>query len=98
MNTLKYKNGISFCTLKNENQLRQLRFLTVCTSAKNHHLPFRPRWINYIYAKLNRYFWLDCHLCGQEFGGHECYGSSGNRGICPSCVLKRFNETGSFYE
>lgn len=82
--------------LKNENELRKLYFLTRMTTQINHRLPFNPRFINQIYANINAYFWLDCHKCGQNFGGHEWYGSDNCTGICPSCVLKHYNETGEF--
>ena len=84
--------------LKSENQLRELYYLTRETTAKNHHLPFRPRWINQLYAFFGRYFWLPCHICGQYSGGHEWMGSDDNTmtGICPTCTLKVYNDTGWF--
>jgi len=82
--------------LKSENQLRRHFFNTIQTSATNHHIPFKPRFINMIYAHCNAYFWLPCHKCGQNFGGHESYGSENYKSVCPSCVLKYYNETGKF--
>ena len=35
----------------------------------------RWRWLNWIYAPLNGYFWLPCPLCGKNFGGHEIRGT-----------------------
>ncbi len=29
------------------------------------------RFLNKIYAFINGYFWANCILCGQYFGGHE---------------------------
>jgi len=34
--------------LKNENKLKQHYFNTIQTTAKEHHIPFKPRWINMI--------------------------------------------------
>lgn len=86
--------GKSFVTLKNENEVRQYYFLTTCTTAKNHRLPFHPRFINAIYAFFCGYFWLPCDICGKKYGGHETYGSKECTTICPRCVLKHYNETG----
>lgn len=80
--------------LSNENQLRKHYFKTVQTTAVNHHMPFKPRFLNKIFAKINSFFWLNCHLCDEKFGGHEFYGSNKMVGVCPTCVLKHFNETG----
>lgn len=53
---------------------------------------WRIRWISYLYAWINSYFWLPCPLCGRHFGGHEWY--PGNtlmispyqgKGVCPRC-------------
>ena len=84
--------------LKNGDAVRRLYNLTVQTSANNNLIPFRPRFINKWYAHLMGYFWLPCHKCGKKFGGHEWYGSEAHQGICPRCVLKRYNETGSLNE
>lgn len=35
-------------------------------------LPYRPRWLNRIYANRRGYFWLPCARCDRMFGGHEC--------------------------
>lgn len=80
--------------LKNENALREYYFKTVQTTEYHHHIPFKPRWINYLYANLNGYFWFSCYKCGQKYGGHETYGSVNNRLVCPTCALKNYNETG----
>lgn len=92
------KNGLCFCELENVDQLKQLHYLTTCSTKKYNYVPFKPRWINMIYAFICGYFWLPCHKCGNHFGGHEWFGSSGNTGVCPECVLKTFNETGKFDE
>ncbi len=34
-------------------------------------MPYRPRWLNHIYAVVTGYFWAPCPLCGEMFGGHE---------------------------
>lgn len=34
-----------------------------------------PRFLHYLHAHLNGYFWLPCPLCGNKFGGHEKGGS-----------------------
>jgi hypothetical protein len=82
--------------LESENELRELYYLITETNRENHKLPFRPRWLNQFYAWLCGYFWLPCHICGQEYGGHEWIGSDDNTmtGICPSCSLKVYNDTG----
>lgn len=33
--------------------------------------PVRWRWLNRLYARYYRYFWLPCPICGEGFGGHE---------------------------
>lgn len=83
-------------TFNNENQLRKHYFKVVQTTAINHHIPFKPRFLNKIYADICGYFWLNCHLCNNKFGGHEWYGSENMVGVCPSCTLKHFNKTGKF--
>ena len=40
--------------LKNVNQLRILHFLTSQTTAVNHNLHYKPRWINQLYAFITR--------------------------------------------
>lgn len=30
-----------------------------------------PRFVHWVYAKLNGYFWMPCPRCGRGFGGHE---------------------------
>ena len=34
-------------------------------------LPYKPRWLNKLYANINCLFWLPCPICGEKFGGHE---------------------------
>jgi len=77
--------------LSSVNELKRLKGM-------NKFLPFKPRFINKLYANLNGYFWLPCHLCDRNYGGHEWYGSDDRimKGICPECVLKTYNETGEF--
>lgn len=82
--------------LQSENEVRQLYFLTTSTTQTKHNIPFNPRILNRLYALLNANFWLPCHKCDQYFGGHEFYGSEGHVGVCPTCVLKHFNNTGKF--
>lgn len=53
-------------------------------------LPYRPRFINKMFAYLLGYFWLPCPLCGEDFGGHEwrvsLMRSTGEgKGVCPKC-------------
>jgi hypothetical protein len=42
----------------------------------------RFRTINRWYANVGGYFWTDCPLCGQMFGGHEW--RDGPNGECSS--------------
>lgn len=83
--------------LKNEDEVREYYFRTVnpvTVPARNSGwIPFRPRWLNWIYAMLNGYFWLPCE-CGKYFGGHEWYGSHEDHGVCPTCTMETFNLTG----
>jgi len=70
------------------------------TTATPSPLPYKPRWINWLYACFNAYFWLPCPLCGKKFGGHEWYasidnGCGGGRGVCPECSLANYNKTES---
>jgi len=30
-----------------------------------------PRWMHYLYAFFNGYYWSRCPICGQMYGGHE---------------------------
>jgi hypothetical protein len=47
------------------------------------------------YAKRHGYYWLPCHLCGEEFGGHEHGGMVPtpdpyrSTTICPRCTAER---------
>lgn len=88
----------SYKQLKSEDDLRRLFFLTVQTSQEEHSMPFKPRWINRLYAHILGYFWLPCNICGKNYGGHETYGSSNitMTTICPTCTLRTYNKTGSF--
>jgi hypothetical protein len=54
-----------------------------------------PRWFNYLYAFLNRYFWLSCPICNKNFGGHEALDEglimndiSSGQAVCPRCLEK----------
>lgn len=55
----------------------------------------RERTYQRRYARRHGYFWLPCHLCGDEYGGHEGGGSLPTdafgrfTGICPSCTAER---------
>lgn len=60
-------------------------------------LPYRPRWLNRIYARLLGYFWLPCPLCVEPFGGHEwlhdgrhdlSLGGGLKIGTCPRCPVE----------
>jgi hypothetical protein len=59
-------------------------------------LPYRPRIINRIYAKMNHFFWLPCDICGEYYGGHEwkddhtvtCQRTGRGRGVCPKKTCK----------
>lgn len=56
-------------------------------------IPYRPRWINFLVARLFGYFWLPCPICGNNFGGHEwsetLYSNySSGFGTCPECVTE----------
>jgi len=63
-----------------------------------------PRWLHKIRAFLGGYFWLDCDLCGEKFGGHEshrCESLMSSPGLgtltCPNCkeeTIKRNIENG----
>ena len=33
-----------------------------------------PRFLHRAYARLLRYYWLPCPVCGRMFGGHEKHG------------------------
>ena len=81
--------------MKTVRQLRKHYFSSRWTNAVNHHLPYKPRWINFLYATLLGYFWLPCHKCNTKFGGHESYASEDYKCICPKCGIKQYNETGS---
>lgn len=61
-------------------------------------LPYRPRWLNRLVARLTGFFWLPCPLCKRPFGGHEWRMYDGKlssiptgtphtyEGICPVCT------------
>ncbi len=57
------------------------------------HLPYRPRFINKLYAWVMGYFWLPCPVCGNNFGGHEWRepyeglmdSPFHGKGVCPKC-------------
>lgn len=34
-------------------------------------LPRHPRWLNWLWTRIARLFWLPCPRCGELFGGHE---------------------------
>ena len=67
-------------------------FAIIQTTKMNHGLPYKPRWINKLYAKLFGFFWLECDKCGTEYGGHEAYDGENNRCVCPECSVKKHNE------
>jgi len=51
------------------------------------------RWLHRLYAKVFRYFWIPCPICGKMFGGHEAMKNGGvlwvseHRGkcVCKNC-------------
>lgn len=65
-------------------------------------LPYRPRFLNKIWAFIFGYFWLPCPLCGNKFGGHECWESlmvsySEGVGVCPKCITKAKEQNAAFF-
>jgi len=89
---------ILWTMLKNVSELKTLYKTETCTTQKFPNIPHRPRWVNFLYAKYKRFFWLACPHCLTKFGGHEWYGSdeNTNKAICPECTLKIYNQTGDF--
>lgn len=73
-------------------ELKRAYFKVVQTTAKPSPLPYKPRWLNAIYATINGYFWLSCPKCNKYFGGHELYEDEGGWGVCPECSIKIWNE------
>lgn len=62
-------------------------------------LPYRPRWLHRLYARLRGYFWLPCPLCGEMTGGHEWrdtlpLGGGRGRATCPRCPVEVVNGVG----
>ena len=68
---------------------------------KPDRMSYLPRWLHRFYAWLGGYFWLPCHLCGRNTGGHEWKDRNGlsssvttevrpggrtGKGICPACT------------
>lgn len=63
--------------------IRLLRHLNGCppgsgaTSARRADIwfaflvPYRWRPAHHWWARRSRYYWLPCHACGREYGGHE---------------------------
>lgn len=91
MRTRRNSSGYEFVMLSSVKELRMLQ-------NRNNAIPFKPRFLNKIWAKIHGLFWLPCHLCNKDFGGHEWYGSDNNTNtaICPECVLDNYNQTGSY--
>lgn len=56
--------------------------------------------LNKLYAKMFGYFWTDCPVCQNEFGGHQwktnkkhsslATGPSSSIAVCPKCVGSQF--------
>lgn len=55
-------------------------------------MPYRPRFLNRVWAWLRGYFWVPCPICKKSFGEHEWL--PGNElwltdrdavAVCPSC-------------
>lgn len=60
---------------------------------KKKDLRFKPRWLAYLRALFCGYFWMQCPLCGKNFGGFESEGSlyTGNGGgvcVCNNCSTR----------
>jgi hypothetical protein len=56
-------------------------------------IPYRPRFLNYIWALYGGYFWLPCPLCSKNFSGHEwtvllSTSYTTGIGVCPKCIIK----------
>lgn len=56
---------------------------------------YTPRFLHWLYAEINGYFWLPCPICGKCFGGHEWIDGNSLRkteysgaGVCPKCGEK----------
>lgn len=54
-------------------------------------LPYKPRFINWIWACWGGYFWLPCPICDELLGGHEPRGTlmktrSTGTGVCRNCI------------
>lgn len=37
----------------------------------------KPRWLNWLRAKIGGFFWLPCPVCKRKFGGHEWQAEAG---------------------
>lgn len=56
-------------------------------------MPYRPRFLNRVYAWIRGYFWIPCPICKRGFGEHEWI--QGNElwltdrdsvAVCPRCA------------
>ena len=57
------------------------------------------KFFHWLYANLNGYFWLDCPVCGEKFGGHQTklHGfkkiqGKNDRCICDKCTKKGLSD------
>lgn len=54
-------------------------------------LPYRPRFINWLWAFHGGFFWKECPLCNKKFGGHEKSGYlmknwHSGKSVCRKCI------------
>ena len=66
-------------------------------------LPYKPRWLNALYAHLSAHFWLPCSLCGEKYGGHEPHGHLddgpwGGHSVCRNCKQEAEKRNQKLYE
>jgi len=66
-------------------------------------LPYKPRWINAVYANVLGYFWMSCPICGEKFGGHEpsytlMQGIGHGIGVCRNCKDEAERRNKKMYE
>lgn len=64
-------------------------------------IPYKPRFINWLWAIWGGYFWLPCPICKKKFGGHEMSGQvlltyGHGKGVCPKCIEKAKKQNEEF--
>ena len=58
------------------------------------------KFFHWLYANINGYFWLDCPVCGEKFGGHQTklggvrVTEQGHGWIFGKCVCDKCTENG----